>query len=182
MPDAVELERVYIAAVVPAFGERDWYAADLLATALSSGKSSPLYRDLVYERQIATDVSAFVLPTELCATFAIVATARPGAGSAELAAIIYDHLDGVTSGEIDETDLERARNKVITALTDQFQKLDDRADLLSMFTTFFDDPDRIHHEAAIYADLRREELSELAVRYLARDGLVELTVVPREGG
>ncbi|MCI0396929.1 MAG: insulinase family protein, partial [Chloroflexi bacterium] len=58
---AVELPRVYIGCRVPPYGTRDWYALDLLASALSEGKATPLYRDLVYERQAAQDVSAALL-------------------------------------------------------------------------------------------------------------------------
>lgn len=181
MPDAVELSRIYIATTVPGLGHRDWYAADLLATALSSGKSSPLYADLVYDRQLATDVSAFVLPTELAATFAVVATARPGIEIELLEEAIGKHLDSAAERRLDLQDLERAQNKVVTAWTDQFQKLDDRADLLSMFTTYFDDPQRIETEAEIYTRIEPEELRQLARRYLHDEARVTLAIVPESG-
>ena len=178
MEDAVELSRIYLAASIPAFGSRQWYAADLLATALSAGKSSPLYRDLVYERQIATDVSAFALPTELTGSFVIVATAKPGVDVEVLTSAVEEHLVTMTQIGPQEDDLDRARNKVTTALTDQFQKLDDRADLLSMFTTFFDDPERIWQEAQVYAELDKDDLVELATRYLQPETRVRLNIVP----
>jgi zinc protease len=178
MEDAVELGRIYLGATIPRFGDPDWYVADLLATALSAGKSSPLYSDLVYRRQIATDVSAFVLPTEISATFIVVATAKPDVDIEELEKAINDHLLEMTRSGPTESDLERARNKVITALTDQFQKLDDRADLLSMFTTYFDDPHRLEEEAAIYNRIQRTDLVEVANRYLQPESMLSLAVVP----
>ena len=178
MEDAVELSRIYLAASIPAFGDRQWYAADLLATALSAGKSSPLYRDLVYERQIATEVSAFALPTELTGSFVVVATAKPGVDVDVLSSAVEEHLVAMTESGPNDDDLDRARNKVTTALTDQFQKLDDRADLLSMFTTFFDDPERIWQEARVYAELDRDELVDLATRFLQPETRVRLDVIP----
>ena len=178
MEDAVELSRIYLAASIPAFGDRQWYAADLLATALSAGKSSPLYRDLVYKRQIATDVSAFALPTELTGSFVIVATAKPGVEVDVLTSAVEEHLEAMAQDGPKDDDLDRARNKVTTALTDQFQKLDDRADLLSMFATFFDDPERIGQEAQIYTELDRDDLVQLAARYLQSGTRVSLNVVP----
>jgi len=178
MEDAVQLSRIYLATTIPPFGDRDWYAADLLTTALSAGKSSPLYRDLVYQRQIATDINAFVFPTELAATFLIVATAKPGADIEELENVISGHLAEAARSGPAESDLERARNKIVTALTDQFQKLDDRADLLSMFTTFFDDPRRIDTEPDVYARLERSDLAQFAQRYLQPASMVSLAVVP----
>ncbi len=182
MEDAVELSRVYLAASIPAFGDRAWYAADLLATALSAGKSSPLYRDLVHDRQIAMDASAFALPMELTGSFVIVATARPGIEIEVVTEAIEQHLQEMIRNGPSATDLDRARNKVTTALSDQFQKLDDRADLLSMFTTYFDDPERLHHEAQLYADLTREDLVELAFQHLQPEARASLTVVPEGSG
>ena len=180
MEDAVELSRLYLATVVPPFGDQDWYKADLLTTALSAGKTSPLYRDLVYTRQIATDVSAFVLPTELAATFLVVATAKPGVDVQELEKVIDDHLAETAISGPTAQDLDRAQNKVITALSDQFQKLDDRADLLSMFTTYFDDPKRVFSEAEIYSQIDGEDLANFAQRHLNQDDRVALTVVPKQ--
>lgn len=180
MEDAVQLSRIYTGATLPPFGDRDWYSADLLATALSAGKSSPLYRDLVYERQIATDVSAFVLPTELAATFLVIATAKPDSAIEELEEAVGGHLLSMARSGPTGPDIERAQNKVATALTDQFQKLDDRADLLSMFTTYFDDPHRIETEAEIYTQLQRSDLAKFAERYLQPASMVSLAVVPGE--
>ena len=178
MEDAVELSRIYLAASIPPFGDRSWYATDLLATALSAGKSSPLFKDLVYTRRIATDVSAFVLPTEAAGSFVVVATARPGIDVLEVTSAVEAHLQVMIQDGPEEIDIERARNKVLTALTDQFQRLDDRADLLSMFTTYFDDPGRIASEPRIYADLGRDELARVAGRYLRPEARVTLTVIP----
>ena len=180
MEDSVQLSRIYTGTTIPPFGERDWYVADLLTTALSAGKSSPLYRDLVYDQQIATDISAFVLPTEIAATFLVVATAKPGADAERLASAIRGHLSDMALSGPTGPDLERAQNKVITGLTDQFQKLDDRADLLSMFTTFFDDPGRIEDEAEIYAGIRGSDLAQFAEHHLRPESMISLTVVPED--
>jgi len=179
MEDDVELARIYLASTVPAFGEDDWYAVDLLATVLSGGKSSPLYADLVYSQQLATDVSAFVLPTEIAATFMLVATARPGTDIEALELALNRHLAAIAKEGPSEADLGRARNKVITALSDQYQKLDQRADLLSMFTTYFDDPHRLQQELETYLELDREDLARVADHYLQTDAQVSLAIVAK---
>ena len=91
-PDDVRLPRVYVAFRAPAYGQRAWYTADLLAAVLAGGKSSPLYRDLVYERQIAQDVGASVGPQECGGTFMLVATARPGVAAEALEEALLGHL------------------------------------------------------------------------------------------
>ncbi|NJL29147.1 MAG: insulinase family protein [Thermoanaerobaculia bacterium] len=93
MRDRVQLERIYMGFVIPPFGDDDWYAGDLLSTALTAGKSSLLYEDLVYRRQLAQDVSCYPLPTEEASTLLLTATAKPGVEAAVLLAA-RNHQDG----------------------------------------------------------------------------------------
>jgi zinc protease len=93
LTDDVRLPRVYLGYRAPAYGERAWYAADLLATALAGGKSSPFYRDLVYERQIVQDVGASVSPYEEVASFLLVGTGRPGVSAERIEAALLEHVE-----------------------------------------------------------------------------------------
>jgi predicted Zn-dependent peptidase len=179
LEDDVQLPRVYTAFRLPPFGTPEWYSADLLSTALAGGKTSPLYRRLVYERQIAQEVSAFVLPTELASSFIVVATGRPDVELPELEQVMRGAIDAAAEGDLDEGDLERARNKLITSYSDQLQALDDRADLLSMFATYFDDPNRITSEIDRYVGQAPEDVARVARDRLAPDKAVTVRVVPR---
>src|ERR1044072_954928 len=139
-PAAVELSRLHLAFRLPAYGTDDWYAADLFATVLSGGRSSPLYRDLVYERQLAQDVGAFVLPTELSGSFVVVATARPDVQPEGLEEAVRADPRRAGVEPFAEVELERARNRVLTQHWEGLQQLDQRADQLSQLVTFFGDP------------------------------------------
>ncbi|HSM13705.1 MAG TPA: pitrilysin family protein, partial [Thermoanaerobaculia bacterium] len=110
--DEVQLPRIYFAFRIAPFGTDEWFAASLAATLLAAGKSSPLYRDLVWERQLAHDVGCYVYPTEELGIFLAVATARPGVAADELAAALREHLDRAARPPADE-DLERARNRTL---------------------------------------------------------------------
>ncbi len=178
MPDRVELSRIYLAYSTPSYGQPEWYAADLLSAVLSGGKSSLLYEDLVYRRQMATDVSAFVLPTELSATFFIVATARPNTDPGDLESAIQSQIARVADRGVTTPTLTKAKNKVVTSFCDELQKLDQVADLLSMFTTYFDNPELVAQEVDTYLSLESTNLSEFASAYLRTDRCVSLTVVP----
>lgn len=148
---------------------------------LSGGKSSPLYRELVHERQLAQDVSAFALPTELAASFVVVSTARPGSDPAELEARLRRKLTAAAGAPPAAAEIERARNRFRTAYFDQLQLLEQRADLLSRFTTLFDDPGRIETELARYDTVAEDDLVRFAARRLADGGGVVLTVAPPAG-
>ena len=179
LEDDVRLPRVYVGSRGPAYGERLWYAADLLTAVLSGGKSSRLYRDLVYERQIAQDVVVYISPYEAVATTMAIATARPGVPIETVEEALLDHITRAASEPPSAAEVERARNRMLTEYFGAVQKLDNRADLFSQFTTYFDDPAGVESEADRYLELDGPELMEFAARYWAPSERVVLRVVPR---
>jgi zinc protease len=180
LEDDVSLPRIYLGFRGPAYGERGWYAADLLSGVLSGGKSSLLYRDLVYERQIAQEVAAWVSPYEAVATFMIVATAKPGVAIETLERAVLEHVDRAAATPPETADFERSRNRMLTELYSGLQKLDNRADLFSQFTTYFDDPAGVAAEADRYLEIAPRELSDYASRWMTEAERVVVTVVPRK--
>ncbi len=180
LPDNVQLSRVYIGFRAPAYGDRFWYAADLLAGVLAGGKSSPLYRELVYERQIAHDVGASVSPYEAVATFLLVSTARPGVDPAEIEEVLLRHVARVAAEPPAPEELERARNRMLTDYYSSLQKLDNVADLFSQFTTYFDDPGGVAREAGRYLEITSRDLTDYAARWCGEAERAVVTVVPRE--
>ena len=180
LPDDVHLPRVYLGYQAPAYGEPGWYAADLLATALAADKSSLLFEDLVYHRQIAQDVTAYVYPTELGATFLLVATARPGVDPREVEEALTGHLEAAAAG-LDERRVARAHARVLHDYYSAVQKLDSRADLLSQFTTVFDRPERLFEEPERYRRVGSAEVATYATEFCRRDARAVVTVVPENG-
>jgi len=178
MVDGVELTRIYHAWTLPAYGQRAWYAADLLASVLAEGKSSPLYRELVYERQLAQDVGIYVQPTELASMFLVVATARPDVDPDALERALDEQLAAATTRPPDSRELERARNHVRVDFLEQLQSLDQRADRLSQLTTYFDDPERLDGELDLYLDIGADEIQAVAAESLLPEQRVALRVVP----
>jgi predicted Zn-dependent peptidase len=176
--DRVKLQRLYLAWVIPAYGSRDWYAADFLAQIFAGGKASRLYRDLVHERELAQSIACYALPTEAVGTFHVVATARPGVSLEQLGRAIDGHLAAAAATPPRAEEIERVRNKILTGHFSELQTLDRRADLLSQFTTYFDRPEDIAKEIATYLELDAGEIQSLASR-LRPDDRVRLWVEPR---
>lgn len=177
LPDRVELPRIYLGFRCPGFGSDAWYAADLLSMVLSGGKSSPLFQDLVYERQIAQNASCFILPTEIEATFGVVATARPDADLGLIEERLCAHL-AAAAERVDGVAMARARNRFQTAWYSEVQSVERRADLLSQFTLLFDAPEQAAEEPRRYLELSERDLVETARRYLAPEQRVALRIVP----
>jgi len=97
LEDRVELPRIYITWLSPAMFAADDAELDLVADLLANGKTSRLYRTLVYERRIALDVSAHQHSRELGSFFLLAATAAPGQSLAEIYAEIDAELDRVSA-------------------------------------------------------------------------------------
>ncbi len=78
MQDRVPQARIYKEWNIPEYGAADADYLDLVTDVLAAGKTSRLYKRLVYDEQIATDVSAYVDLREIGGQLVIRATAKPG--------------------------------------------------------------------------------------------------------
>ena len=78
MQDRVPQSRIYKLWKMPSIGSLESNQLDLVAGILSEGKNSRLYKRLVYDEQVASDVSAFAFPLEISGIFGIAVTALPG--------------------------------------------------------------------------------------------------------
>jgi len=176
--DDVQLARVNLAFQGPAFGEPSWYAGDLLARILTSGKSSLLHEDLVYRRELARNVISYLLPTELPAPFEILAMANPDRPVDDLEREIMGHLERLAAEGPPAGALEQAKNGALTDLYVDLQTLDSRADLLSQCATYLGEPGRAFTEADHYAAVTGEDVRDFALRHLVEGGRAVVTVVP----
>jgi zinc protease len=112
LEDRVQLPRLVMAWVTPpayAAGDAD---LGVLAQILAGGKNSRLYKRLVYELQIADDVSAFNADERLASQFRITATARAGHSLGELETVILEELEKLRTAPADEAELSRVRNQM----------------------------------------------------------------------
>jgi predicted Zn-dependent peptidase len=176
--DRIELPRLYLGFRSPAYGERAWYAGALLAESLAGGKASPWYQDLVYRRQLAQDVGVYTYPTELEATYLVVATCKPGIAVEVLESALLEHLAAASAAGPTPVEIDRARARLLTSTFEELETLDRKADTLSQFATLFGDPGRLPAEVETFLSLDSSELRDFAARYLAPDSRTQITVVP----
>jgi len=121
--DQVELPRVYMAWLTsPIFKPGD-AEADLASQILGGGKSSRLYKKLVYEKQIALDVSASQQSLILGSLFEIVVTARPGHTAEEMQKAVDEELAAFRKSGPSAVELERARNGIETEMIQGLERL-----------------------------------------------------------
>jgi zinc protease len=165
--DRVSLERVYIGWPSAEYFSAGDATMDITARILSDGLSARLNRALVYDRQIATAVSAFNVSGEIAGLFVVQATARPGSSLAQIEAIITDEIaklakEGPTAAEVD-----RAKNKQEAEFISGLERIGGfggKADVLNQYNTFTGDPGRLEADLAriraVTADTVRAAVGE----------------------
>jgi zinc protease len=121
--DQVELPRVYMAWLTSSIFKPGDADADLAAEILGGGKSSRLYKKLVYEKQIALDVSASQQSLILGSVFEIVVTARPGHTADEMEKAVDAELAAFRKDGPTAVELERARNGTETGMIQGLERL-----------------------------------------------------------
>ena len=129
-----ELPIVYLAWHVPNQRSDDAPALEVLSTILSGGRASRLYRDLVYQRQLALeaggDYSYFSIDPNL---FWFWATPMPGQTPETLEAELSKHMERLKAEPVTEEELARAKNQIESAFVFQEDSVHRRAALLARF-------------------------------------------------
>ncbi|MBI4265150.1 MAG: insulinase family protein [Acidobacteria bacterium] len=182
LEDRVELPRVYMAWHSPAmFASRD-AEMDLLGDVLGHGKTSRLYRTLVYERRLALDVSAHQSSRELSGFFLVVATASPGRSLTELAAAMDAELQRLIDRGPSEDDMERAKAQIEAQFMYRLQTVGGfggKSDQLNAYNVLRGIPGFFAADLARYQQATRDSVREAAEHLLRLDRRVVLSVVPR---
>jgi zinc protease len=182
LEDRVEMPRLYMAWHSAAMFETGDAEMDLLADLLANGKTSRLYRTLVYERRIALDVSAFQNSRELGSFFLVVVTAAPGALLADIAAAIDTELARVIAKGPTPAEMERAEAQAEAHFIYRLQTVGGfggKSDQLNAYNVFRDDPGFFMRDLARYRNATPDTVRRAAERHLRVDARVTLSVVPK---
>ena len=162
----VQLPRVYMAWLTPPLFKPGDAEADFTAQILGGGRSSRLYKRLVYERQIAQDVSAVQSSLQLVSVFEIDATARPGHTAEELEKAIDEELAAMRARPPDAVEMERARNTIETSIVGSLESIGGLADRLNAYNHHTGSPDYLQKDVDRY-----RAVTPAAVQAFARDQL-----------
>ena len=138
--DRVELPRVYMAWLTPAVFKPGDAEAAMAADVLGGGRASRLYQKLVYQKQIAQNVSAYQQSLLLGSQFQIEATARPGHTAEELEAAINEELETLRTKSVEPRELEQARNMIETGAVTRLENLNGVANMLNEYNHYLHDP------------------------------------------
>ena len=182
LEDRVTLPRIYLAWRSPALFASGDAELDLLAEILANGKTSRLYRILVHDRRIATDVAAFQSSRELSGVFQIVATAAPGHALDELEQVISDEVRRSSEEDPTPDELARTRTQAEAHFVHRLQTVGGfggKSDQLNAYNVFLGEPGFFGRDLARYLYSTADRIRVASAEYLKREGRVTLSVVPR---
>jgi zinc protease len=180
-PTKVPLPRLYRLYHLPKMGEREWVAADLLSSVLSGDKATRLEKALVMEQQIATDVAAYVLPTEATGMLMLHATANEGVSLDQIEQAVDAEIARVAKDGVAPDELTRAQNRAEVDYAHQIENFDSRGDLIGMMATYFGNPGMVSTWLDPYRSATGEQLASVAETYLVPENRVTIHFVPEEG-
>ncbi|MFY2762850.1 M16 family metallopeptidase [Arenimonas sp. MALMAid1274] len=171
MQDQVPQTRIYRLWHLPPMGDRATHAMQLFGSVLSGSESSPLQRQLVFDKGLATSVNAGVSDSEIASLFLVVASVRPGVDPAEL----ERELDALLAKSLAELPaaaaIDRARTGEVANFVRGKERLGGfggRSDVLAESMTYFGDPEGYLQRFRDYQTLTATELRDTARTWLSR--------------
>jgi zinc protease len=181
LEDKIQLPRLYMVWLSPRNFAPGDAELDVLSNILAGGKNGRLYKRLVYDMQIAQDVSAYQQSQALCSAFMIIVTARSGHTLKEIETVIQEELDRIKKEPPSTREVNRAVNQYEASFLARLENLGGfggKADLLNGYLFGTGNPDYFNEDLARYKALDPKDVSTVALTYLRDDGRVVLSVVP----
>jgi zinc protease len=155
---------------------------DVAADVLAHGKTSRLYKTLVYERRVATDVSAYQHSREMSGVFQMACTAAAGVSLGELEAAIRAAVAHVAADGVTDAELERALAQTEAQFIYRLQTIGGfggKSDQLNAYNTFVGDPGYFERDRQRYVNVTSTGVASAVSSWLAKAPSVSLSVVPR---
>jgi zinc protease len=151
---------------------------DVLASVLAGDKNARLYKRLVFDMQVAQDVTALNVSTKLDGNFNIIVTPKPGQTPTRMAELVSEEIGKVVKDGITPRELARALNSRRADFLDQIASVLGKSDRLAEYNYFAGTPDYIQQDAARYDRVTAADVQRVAAQYLTKPKVV-LTVVPQ---
>jgi len=180
LEDRVPQARIYQVWNMPEYGSEDGDYLDMVSDILALGKTSRLYKRLVYDDQIATDVAAYLNPREIGGQFMIQATVRPGVEPARVEKALDEEMARFLAAGPTADEVRRVRTEYFANFArgvDRIGGFGGKSDVLAMSQVYLGDPGAYKIKLARERTATPVEIQAAARRWLA-DGKYVLEVRP----
>ena len=181
VPDDVSLARLFMAFRTPVFGSDEYYASSVCGALLGMRKGSRLHRSLVRERQVAAEASAFNFGLAKGTDLLVVdVTARPETSASRIEEEVEREIDRLVSDGVTPEEVGRAMALIETDLVASMQSAGERADGLSMFATYFREPELINEQTDRYRAVTAAKVNDFIAERMGEENRASLLYVPKD--
>ena len=180
MQDRVPQARIYKVWNIPELDAREYSVLSLLDELLTDGKTSRLYKRLVYDDQIATDVSMYVDAREIGSQLVLWATAQPDGDLAEVERALDEEMTRFLTEGPTADELERAKTRVKSSFVRGIQRIGGfggKSDILAMSEVYYGRPDGHKRHYADMLDATVDDVQSISAKWMS-DGVYAIEVHP----
>jgi zinc protease len=156
-------------------------AGDILGEVLGSGRTSRLYKAMVFDKQLASGVNAGNSTLGIAGWFQITVTASKGKEIPDLLPVVESLVREVQENGVTAEEVARAKRNLEAGRMRELERVGGfggRADLLNTYQTFLGDPGYLPRDLARYRAVTPAAVQAFAKKYLVSDKRIELDVVP----
>ncbi|MGB2685557.1 MAG: pitrilysin family protein [Olleya sp.] len=176
--DNIQIPAIIAAYRTPAMTDRDAYVLDMLSSYLSSGKTSKLYKKIVDDKKMAVQVGAFNQSQEDYGTYIIYGLPLGDNTLDGLLAEIDEELVKVQTELMSERDYQKLQNQFENNFVSSNSSISGVANSLARYYMLYKDISLINNEIKIYRSITREEIQNVAKKYLNPNQRVVLEYLP----
>jgi zinc protease len=181
--DAVQLPRLYFTWITPAHLAPGDAELDVLSLLLTGGKNARLYKRLVYELQIAQDVTAFQASKSLNSEYQIVVTARPDASIDRIRSIVDEELAKLQKTAASDREFHRAINQIESSFYERMERIGGDGGVADQMNSYYEaagNPAYFNEDLSRYRALAPDDVMAAALKFLPLARRVELVVEPKK--
>jgi len=176
----IQIPAVTVSYRTPGFKEREAYVLDMISTYLSDGKSSKLYKKMVDDQKQALQVGAFNVSQEDYSMYIIYALPLGDTTLEVLINEMEEEIAKIRTQIISEKDYQKLQNKFENRFVNANASIEGIANSLARYYMLYGDTELVNKEINIYRSITREEIKEVANKYLNLNQRAILDYLPKE--
>ncbi len=162
----VQLPMTLAAYRTPSMKTKDARVLDMISTYLSDGKSSKLYKKMVDDKKVALQVGAFNNSQEDYGQYIIYSLPLGDVSSESLLKDIDEEIVNIQNNLISENDFQKLQNKFENNYVNSNSTVEGIAENLASYYLLYGDINLVNTEIEIYRSITREDIKEVAKKYL----------------
>ena len=175
----IQIPAVFLAYRTPGRNSREARVLDVISTYLSQGKSSKLYKKLVDDKKMSLQVAAFNLNNEDYSTYVILSLPLGENTLETLITEIDAEISKIQNELISEKDYQKLQNQFESEFVNSNSTIEGIANSLAEYYVFYDgDTNLINKELDLYKSISREEIRNVAQKFLNTNQRLELHYLP----